>query len=121
MKTFKDTRGKSFFDIIPDGSSQINISYNYPGTIKAFHLHKKQTDYFFCISGEIKLVLTNPEEVFYMSQGDIQEIKPNRWHGFQVLGQEVAIMLEYATQKYAPADEEREFWQKFDIWDIEKK
>ena len=39
---------------------QVYITTAYPGTIKAWHYHKKQTDNFVCVQGMMKVVLFDP-------------------------------------------------------------
>lgn len=120
MRTFKDTRGKSWFDIFPI-EGQIDVTHNYAGTIRAFHLHKLKTEYMFVISGEFKMVLTNPSEIIYLSQGESIIIKPSRWHGYQALTD--GIMMEYGTNKHnlENPDDGRVDWDQFDNWEKEKK
>jgi len=122
---FQDTRGKSWFDVFPWMKNwQVNFSILYPNTIKAFHRHQKQEDYVLCVFGQLKVVLQGKEkEVYYLSQGDALRIPKNTWHGFQALGGEKAGMVYLCTNKYNPQelDEERENWDKFDSWEIEKK
>src|ERR671913_55962 len=42
---------------------QVYVSATYPGAVKAWHYHEKQTDHFVCVAGMVKLVLvdTRPE------------------------------------------------------------
>lgn len=59
MRKFKDDRGRSYCDIFPEiGKGDINVSIVYPGTIKAFHRHAYQDDYWFVISGHLRAVLS---------------------------------------------------------------
>lgn len=123
MRTFKDTRGKSWFDLLPELAGQIDITVSYPGTIRAFHLHKQKTEWLFAVEGEFKVVLDAPNQVVYLSQGEIIMIEPGRWHGYQVLGGEEGIMMEYADYKHDlknPDDFRRRF-DEFDKWEKEKK
>lgn len=123
MRIFKDTRGKSWFDLVPEMAGQIDITYNYPGTIRGFHCHEYKTEIFFAVTGEFKLVLTNPDEIVYMSQGDALKIAPNRWHGYQVLGDKPAIMFEWSSLKFNldKPDDKRKPYDAFDKWQKERK
>lgn len=57
MRTFKDDRSRSYCDVFPAVTpGDINISVMYPGTIKAFHRHKKQTDHWFLAKGNVRVV-----------------------------------------------------------------
>lgn len=123
MRSYKDTRGKSWYDIISEVNGQIDITVNYPGTIRAFHWHDKKTEWMFVVTGEVKFVLTDPKEVIYASQGECVKIDPHRWHGYQVLGDKEAIVLEYADKKHDVdnPDDERKPYQTFDLWEKERK
>lgn len=58
MRKFKDDRNRSYCDVFPAiGVGDINISVMYPGTIKAFHRHQKQDDYWFIVKGNIRAVV----------------------------------------------------------------
>ena len=43
---------------------QVYVTTAYPGVVKAWHLHKKQTDNFTCIHGSMKVVLYDDREGF---------------------------------------------------------
>ena len=124
MRTFKDTRGKAWFDIVPEMENyQIDLTTNYPDIVRAFHHHNHKTEWFFAASGEFKLVLTNPLETIYMSQGDVVRIDPGRWHGYQCLGLQPAIMLEVSSAKYdlEDPDDQKCPWNTHDGWEVERK
>ncbi len=132
---FKDARGRGKYGLFSDlVDGQINISYSYPGTIRAFHRHEKQWDNWLVVKGNLEVVLyTEPPmfyseleklELHYLSEGDdVLKIPPSVWHGFRVLGNEEAVLLYYVTNKYNPAnpDEEREKWNAFYNWETPKK
>lgn len=133
---FKDARGRGNYNIFPDISSgQINLSYSYPGTIRAFHRHLNQWDNWTVVKGNIEVALYYSDrylldagdtnlELYYLAEGDSPlAIPPSVWHGFRVLGQEEAILLYYVTNKYDPSnpDEERASWDAFYHWKIPKK
>jgi len=42
---------------------QVYVSATYPGTVKAWHYHKRQVDNFACVAGMVKLVLVDTREV----------------------------------------------------------
>ena len=123
MRTFKDTRGKSWFDIVPEMDGQIDITISYPGTIRAFHCHEIKTEWMFVVAGEFKFVLTDPAETLYLSQGDSVKIVPGRWHGYQALSNKLGIIMEVATHKHdlESPDDKRKPYQAFDTWEIECK
>lgn len=123
MRINKDTRGRSYYDIFTEEKGQTDLSINYPGTIRGFHMHKTTDEWWFAVSGQFKVVLTNPKEIIYMSEGDLIQIDKGRWHGFQVLGNEIGIMLEHTEKKYnvENPDDFKKPWNTFDKWEIERK
>jgi dTDP-4-dehydrorhamnose 3,5-epimerase-like enzyme len=123
MRINKDTRGRSSFDVFSIQNGQTDLSYNYPGVIRGFHQHLEKDEYWLCVSGNFKVVLSDPLEIIYLSPGEIAEINRGRWHGFQVLGQTEGIMIEYTTSKHDinNPDDYRKPYDEFDTWEIEKK
>jgi len=99
---------------------QWSMSYMHSNTIKAFHIHKIQTDYWFVSQGTIKAVVadlrgldwqvTKPEcQEFIL--GDNQEpkilvIPPGVAHGLKVL-QGPAVLMYITSEEYNPKDEGR--------------
>ncbi len=41
---------------------QVYLTTAYPGVVKAWHYHKKQTDNFVCVAGTMKVVLYDARE-----------------------------------------------------------
>lgn len=125
---FKDARGRGKYDVFPTlPEGQINVSYSYPGTIRAFHRHNKQFDRWFLVKGNIEVATYSEKDglkLTSLSGGDkVLVIAPGVWHGFKVLGNEEAILLYYVTNAYDPKspDEERAEWNKFYDWVTPKK
>lgn len=123
MRIFKDTRGKSWFDIVPEMDWQVDVTVSYPGTVRAFHHHYGKTEWMFVVVGEFKFVLTDPDETVFLSQGEVVRIDPERWHGYQALGDQPGIMMEISTAKHdlANPDDQRKPWDTFDDWEKERK
>jgi dTDP-4-dehydrorhamnose 3,5-epimerase len=96
----------------------VSAALSYPGTIKAFHFHLKQTDCWAPVAGmfQVALVDLRPESRTFglrntMYVGALRPwqilIPPGVGHGYKVIGAEPAILV-YATDKfYDPADEGR--------------
>ena len=91
-----------------------------PKIVKAWHLHKKQTDNFICLCGSIKIVLYDDREgsetrgrinEFFM--GDDQQIlvsiPAGVFHGMKNMGNKPAMIINTATKAYDKdnSDEER--------------
>ena len=99
---------------------QTNFTVAHPDVIKAFHWHKKQTDLWFCISGNIQAVLYDRREDS-PTNGETQTvilgehnfvallIPQGVAHGYRVLGNSPAGLVYLVDQEYDPAnpDEER--------------
>lgn len=90
---------------------QVYITTAYPGVVKAWHYHKKQTDSFAVIHGMIKIVLYDPRKNS-PTKGEINEffigihnpiliqIPPEVYHGFKGISEQEAIMLNCPTEPY---------------------
>jgi dTDP-4-dehydrorhamnose 3,5-epimerase len=90
---------------------QVYITTAYPGVVKAWHYHKKQTDNFTCIRGMLKVVLYDARkessthktlmELFVGEKTPILVIvPPGVYHGFKALGTETAFFLSIPTLPY---------------------
>jgi len=59
----KDERGffeeliRSTDDFFKEGFGQLSHSYMFTGVIKAWHIHKTQIDWWYCLRGDLKVVL----------------------------------------------------------------
>ncbi|MFQ6068744.1 MAG: dTDP-4-dehydrorhamnose 3,5-epimerase family protein [Candidatus Bathyarchaeia archaeon] len=90
---------------------QAYITAAYPQVVKAWHMHKKQTDNIACIKGMVKLVLYDARKNS-KTKGEINEfvigeknpilvkIPPQVWHGFKTLSEETAIVMNVPTKLY---------------------
>jgi len=115
---FADDRGWSImnqFRGVMSAEGQINFSMQYPGTIKAWHRHTKQTDFWLCLTGHIKLGVHcgSTQRSWAMVIGEkrpgVVIIPPPLWHGAATVGPSPAGLLYYVTHGYdaAAPDEER--------------
>ncbi|MEK6647093.1 MAG: dTDP-4-dehydrorhamnose 3,5-epimerase family protein [Candidatus Firestonebacteria bacterium] len=124
LAVHKDERG--FFceilrnkdKILSEKFVQLNHSLSFAGVTKAWHLHKKQTDWMNVVVGDIKLVLydTRKNSQTYKTTMEILmgetfghkvvKIPTEVAHGYKVLNGPMHIV--YVTdQEYNPADEFR--------------
>jgi len=105
-------------DIFPEGFGQWSHSLMYHGVAKAWHVHQRQTDWWYVAAGTIKVALydTRPDSPTY---GQIQEllmgdghepivlkIPPGVAHGCKVLSAE-AHLFYITSHTYDPSDEGR--------------
>ncbi|MCQ5375602.1 MAG: dTDP-4-dehydrorhamnose 3,5-epimerase family protein [Methanomassiliicoccales archaeon] len=107
---------------------QLYITTCYPGIVKAWHYHKKQTDNFICIKGMAKVVLYDAREnsitkgvinEFFMGERNFMLLKipPNVYHGFKAIGNREAWILNIPTEVYNYSNPD-EFRVPFDSKDI---
>jgi dTDP-4-dehydrorhamnose 3,5-epimerase len=96
---------------------QAYVSKNYPGVIRAWHFHNRQWDLFVCVAGMIKVVLYDGREgsptrtrVDEFVVGDDRPlailIPPGVLHGYQTLGVEPALLLNFPTELYEGRSDE---------------
>lgn len=90
---------------------QVYITTAYPGVTKAWHYHKKQSDFFTAVQGMMKLVLYDDREGS-PTRGHINEffvgvhnpilvmIPPRVLHGFKCIGEHEAIVVNCPTEPY---------------------
>ena len=120
LKVLCDERGRLMEilrrddDIFP-GFGQVYMTTAYPGVVKGWHYHKKQTDNFTCIKGKMRLGLYDGREgsptfgnvaEYILSIDDpmVVQIPPNVCHGFKGVSEEEAIVINTVTEPYDPAD-----------------
>jgi len=119
LVTHADERGWLFEILRADDSlflkfGQTYITAVYPGVVKAWHCHAKQTDHFTVVSGMAKLVLADLREDS-PTRGEINEfligdqnrllvqIPPGVYHGLKGIGTATALALNCPTEPYDAA------------------
>lgn len=113
-----DDRGWSLMNLmvgVLDAAGQVNYSVQYPGAVKAWHRHRLQTDFWCCVTGQLKAGVVREEDgsAWALCFGERRPgaliIPPGLWHGATALGGSPAGLLYYVTRAYDPAnpDEER--------------
>lgn len=98
--------------------AQVSAALSYPGTIKAFHYHLHQTDYWTVASGLLQVALVDLREksptfgrrnTIYV--GVLRPwrlwIPPGVGHGYKVIGEQPAVLVYLTSQHYSAADEGR--------------
>lgn len=94
---------------------QVYLTTAYPGVVKAWHYHKKQTDNFTCVHGMMKVVLydARPDspthgalmELFVGEKNPmLVSVPPGVYHGFKAVGTETAFFVSVPTLPYNYAD-----------------
>lgn len=94
---------------------QSYVALNYPGVIRAWHYHRKQTDYFVCVKGMIKVGLYDAREgspthgevqEFFMGDNNplLLKIPPGVYHGYKTVGTEPSLLINFPTHSYDRAE-----------------
>jgi dTDP-4-dehydrorhamnose 3,5-epimerase len=115
-------------DPIFEGFGQCYFSVSYPGVIRGWHYHRKQTDYFACLSGMIKVPLYDLREgsptygvinEFFMGDDNriVVKIPVGVLHGFKNIGVTPCLLVNFPTEPYDPADPD-EYRVPYDSPDI---
>lgn len=90
---------------------QVYLTTAYPEVVKAWHMHKIQTDNFTCVHGTMKVVLYDGRKDS-KTFGEINEfiinkdnplllsVPPFVHHGFKAVGSETAYFLSVPTEPY---------------------
>lgn len=110
--------GKGIVEGFPLETTQVSAALNYPGAIKAFHIHQHQTDVWNVIKGMLQVALVDlrPESptcglrnTLYL--GALRPwqilIPPGVAHGYKVIGEEPAMLVYLTDRFYNPSDEGR--------------
>ncbi len=120
LKPIPDERGRLMEilrvdDEIFNKFGQVYVTTAYPGVTKAWHYHRKQTDYFTCVVGMMKLVLYDDREgsptrgeinEFFMGEHNpiLVTIPPKVLHGFKGVGEREAVVVNVPTEPYNPKE-----------------
>ena len=115
-KVFPDERGRlgeilraddQFFEKF----GQVYFTTTYPGVVKAWHWHKKQTDHFYVVKGTVKVALYDGRSdsktkgcVNQLYLGEhcpaVLKIPPGVCHGWMCTSQEEAYIINTTTEVY---------------------
>ena len=102
----------------PPASTQISAALSYPVTIKAFHYHLKQTDFWVPVKGMMQIALVDlrvssstfgVRNTFYVGIMRPWQIliPPGVGHGYKVIGNDSAMLVYVTNRTYNPKDEGR--------------
>jgi dTDP-4-dehydrorhamnose 3,5-epimerase-like enzyme len=130
----EDDRAQRALNVFDTLSGQVNVSYvNSTDHVVAWHRHKIQIDYWYCVKGSFKVGLVTPNnnsnnfnqdcKFEYLSEKNqrVLTIPPLVWHGYKAV-EPGSILLYYLTRKYDPKDEYRAQPGVFgEDWGVENK
>ncbi len=102
----------------PKDSTQISAALSYPGTIKAFHFHRHQTDCWVPVQGmfQVALVDLRKDSATFGERNTIYVgvlrpwqllIPPGVGHGYKVVGTDPGFLVYLTDRFYDPQDEGR--------------
>jgi len=102
----------------PPDTTQISATFSYPGTIKAFHFHKVQTDLWVPAAGMLQVTLVDlrPESRTFGAKNTLYVgalkpwqilVPPGVGHGYKVIGEQTAMLVYVTNRLYDPSDEGR--------------
>jgi dTDP-4-dehydrorhamnose 3,5-epimerase len=90
---------------------QVYLTTAWPGVVKAWHYHRKQTDNFVCVQGMMKVALYDPREDS-PTKGETAEFFMGAWnpirlripagvyHGFKCISTGEAMIVNVPTEPY---------------------
>jgi dTDP-4-dehydrorhamnose 3,5-epimerase len=125
LKVIPDERGRLMEILRADDQlflkfGQVYMTTTYPGVVKAWHKHEKQTDNLACVQGMIKLALYDSRESsptfkeinqFYIGVHNplLVQIPAGVYHGWMCVSEEEAIVVNIPTEvyNYEHPDEQR--------------
>jgi dTDP-4-dehydrorhamnose 3,5-epimerase len=119
----------------PSASTQISAAPNYLGTIKAFHYHKFQTDFWVPAAGlfQVALVDLRTDSATFGAKNTLYvgalrpwqiQIPPGVAHGYKVIGKQPSMLIYVTDRTYNPSDAGRIAYNHPDIaydWELQHK
>ncbi len=116
LRVIPDERGRLMEILRADDElfqkfGQVYMTTAFPGVVKGWHFHKKQTDNFAVVRGMIKLVLYDNREgsatrgqvdEFFLGEHNAQlvQVPPLVLHGFKCVSAEEAVVINCPTEPY---------------------
>jgi len=116
LKVIPDERGRLMEMLRSDDElfitfGQVYLTTAYPGVVKGWHYHKKQTDNMVVVKGMMKIVLYDAREgsstkgevnEFFMGihNAILLQIPPFVFHGFKCIGEEEAMVINCPTETF---------------------
>ena len=100
----------------PPATTQVSATMTYPGIVKAFHYHMRQSDCWTVVKGMLQIALVDVRKdsptygqrnTLYVGNSRAWQvlIPPGVAHGYKVIGTEAAVLVYVTSGFYDPADE----------------
>jgi len=116
-------------------TTQVSAALSYPGPIKAFHVHRQQTDCWAPVQGMLQVALVDLRKQSpsfgarnTLFLGTLRPwqllIPPGVGHGYKVIGPDPALLVYVTDRFYDPLDEGRIPYNDAQIqydWEIQHK
>jgi dTDP-4-dehydrorhamnose 3,5-epimerase len=110
--------GQGLMEAFPKETTQVSAALSYPGTIKAFHFHRRQTDCWVPMEGMLQVALVDlrPQSSTFGVRNTLYLGTLRRWqllippgvgHGYKVIGTSPAVLVYVTDRLYDPQDEGR--------------
>ena len=110
--------GQGLVAEFPTATTQVSAALSYPGTIKAFHFHRFQTDFWVPVMGvfQVGLVDLRDDSPTFGQKNTIYcgglkplqiIIPPGVGHGYKVVSPDSGMLVYVTDKQYNPADEGR--------------
>jgi dTDP-4-dehydrorhamnose 3,5-epimerase len=110
--------GQGLTASFPRETTQVSAALSYPGTIKAFHFHRRQTDCWVPVEGMLQVALVDlrPQSPTFGARNTLYLGTLRRWqllippgigHGYKVIGTAPALLVYITDRFYDPKDEGR--------------
>lgn len=116
LRVIPDERGRLMEMLRADDDlfikfGQAYLTTAYPGVVKAWHYHSRQTDNFVVVQGMMKVVLYDAREdsptlgrvnEFFMGEHNpmLLQIPPMVYHGFKCISEREALVVNLPTEVY---------------------
>ena len=126
LKPLADERGsftellrRDWQEFIDEWIEQANLSYSYPGIVRAWHRHQRgQVDYFLVLKGAMKICAYDEksrrlaEVIANGYQPALVRIPGHYYHGTKTIGSEPSLTVYFVNRlyNYKDPDEQRIPW-----------
>ncbi len=116
---FGEALRQDWQNFIDEWITQVNVSYSYPGIVRAWHRHLRgQVDYFLVLKGAMKICAYDDKTKSFaevIGSGEkptLVRIPGHYFHGTKTVSSEPSLTVYFVTRlyDYKDPDEERRPW-----------